>query len=123
VLDAHEPVHACFRGKHPPCFANEAERECARLLDFHGIAWQYEPHSFVLRTDEQGRVSEAFTPDFYLPELDLYLEITTQRQRLGTRKRRKVRLLRERYPGVNIRLFERGDVASLARRHGLGRSA
>ena len=43
-------------------FANEAEVECARLLDYYGIRWEYEPRSFPLETDEEGRVVEAFTP-------------------------------------------------------------
>ena len=76
--------------------ANEAEAECARILDFHGIAWEYEPHSFVLEQDEAGRVLEAFTPDFYLTEQDAYLEVTVMKQSLVTRKHRKIRKLRER---------------------------
>jgi hypoxanthine phosphoribosyltransferase len=119
VPEAHESAFTCYRGHDPPRFANDAEHECARLLDYYGVAWQYEPYTFALDRDGEGRVVEAFTPDFYLPELDLYLEITTQRPGLGTRKRRKVRRLRECYPGINVRLFERRDVELLARRHGL----
>lgn len=51
-----------YRGSDPPRFANQAEVECARILDYYRIPWEYEPTSFVLETDEQGRVSEAFTP-------------------------------------------------------------
>src|ERR1700759_2135235 len=63
-----------FRGVTPPSFANDAERECARILDFHGVPWDYEPHTFTLEVDAGGNTVEAFTPDFYLPEQDLYLE-------------------------------------------------
>ena len=67
--------------KGPPRFANEAERECAKVLDFYGVRWEYEPRAFVLEQDDEGRTTEAFRPDFYLPEQDLYLEITVMKQR------------------------------------------
>ena len=100
--------------KEPPRFANEAERECAKVLDFYGVPWEYEPHVFVLEQDEDGRVTEAFTPDFYLPEQELYVEITAMKQSLVTRKNRKLRKLRERYPDVRIKLFYRRDLERLA---------
>jgi hypothetical protein len=97
-------------------FVNQAERACAQLLDFYGVRWQYEPRTFVLRRDERGRVAEAFTPDFHLPDLDCYLEITTMKQSLVTRKNRKVRLMAERYPDVEVKVFYRRDVERLAER-------
>ena len=100
-------------------FANQAEVECARILDYHGISWEYEPKSFVLETDDDGRILEAFTPDFYLPEQDLYLEVTVMKQSLVTRKHRKIRKLRERYPGVKIKLFTRRDFERLAQKYKL----
>ena len=100
-------------------FANEAERECARLLDFYGIAWDYEPRTFPLDVDADGTVREAFTPDFYLREFDLYLEVTTMRQALVTRKHRKLRRLVEQYPDVRAKLFARRDIERLAACHGV----
>jgi hypoxanthine phosphoribosyltransferase len=105
--------------KKQPRFANEAERECAKVLDFYGVPWEYEPRTFVLEEDENGRVLEAFTPDFYLPEQKLFLEITVMRQRLVTRKNRKLRKLRERYPDVNVKLFYKRDIERLAQRYRL----
>jgi len=113
------PDFQAHSGTDPPRFANDAEVECARILDYHGIAWQYEPHSFVLEQDENGRVLEAFTPDFYLPEQDTYLEVTVMKQSLVTRKHRKIRKLRERYPDVKVKLFTRRDFERLARKYGL----
>jgi hypothetical protein len=100
-------------------FANQAEVECARILDYYGLEWEYEPTSFVLETDDDGRVLEAFTPDFYLPEQDLYLEVTVMKQSLVTRKNRKIRKLRERYPDVKIKLFTRRDFDRLAEKYKL----
>jgi len=102
-----------------PRFANPAEVECAKILDFYGIEWEYEPTSFVLETDESGRVIEAFTPDFYLPEQDLYLEVTVMKQSLVTRKNRKIRKLRERYPEIKIKLFTRRDFDRLSEKYKL----
>ncbi|HEV8686462.1 MAG TPA: hypothetical protein VGQ84_04250 [Gaiellaceae bacterium] len=108
-----------YRGSDPPAFANAAELACARVLDYYGVPWEYEPRTFVLDEDEEGRVVEAFTPDFYLPEQDLYVEITVMKQSLVTRKNRKLRRLRERYPNVNVKLFYKRDIARLAERYRL----
>ena len=70
------PPFQAYRGSEPPRFASPAELECAKVLDYYGVAWEYEPRTFVLERDEAGRVIEAFTPDFYLCEQDLYVEIT-----------------------------------------------
>ena len=85
-------------GARSPRFANKAELECAKILDYYGVPWEYEPRTFVLEEDDEGRVVEAITPDFYLPEQDLYVELTVMKQSLVTRKNRKLRKLRERYP-------------------------
>ena len=102
-----------------PHFSHPSEAEFARLLDYYEIPWEYEPHTFVLQEDEEGRVIEAFTPDFYLPEQDLYVEVTTMRQELITKKNRKIRRLRERYPHINIKLFTRRDFRTLLARWGM----
>jgi hypothetical protein len=113
------PDFQAYQGVGEPRFANGVELACAKLLDYYGIPWAYEPRTFVLEQDEQGRVVEAFTPDFYLPEQDLYLELTVMKQSLVTRKNRKLRKLRERYPDVNAKLFYRRDIERLAQRYRL----
>ena len=113
------PDFQAYQGTEPPRFASQAELECAKVLDYYGVPWDYEPRSFVLERDPDGRVVEAFRPDFYLPEQDLYLEITVMKQSLVTRKNRKVRKLRERYPGTRIKLFYKRDIERLAQRYRL----
>src|SRR5262249_8611297 len=113
------PDFQAFCGAQPPRFANDAELECAKILDAYGVPWDYEPRTFALEEDENGRVIEAFTPDFYLPEQDLYLEITFMKQSLVTRKNRKLRKLRERYPDVRVKLFYKRDLERLAQRYHL----
>ena len=100
-------------------FAHNSERQFAKLLDFYGIEWEYEPHTFVLERDPRGNPLEAFSPDFYLPAYDLYIEITTLKQKLVTKKNRKVRLLQERYPGVNVRILYQRDYLNLLVKYGL----
>jgi hypothetical protein len=102
-----------------PRFAHPSEREFARILTFYQIEWQYEPRTFPLRHASDGRVVESFSPDFYLPELDLYVELTTLKQSLVTKKNRKLRRLRELFPDVNIRLFYNRDFRSLMRKYGI----
>ena len=97
-----------------PAFAHASEAEMARLLDFYGIAWEYEPHTFPILWNLDGDVVESFSPDFYLPDQDLYLEVTVMKQSLVTRKNRKLRKLRERYPDIKIKLFYRRDLERLA---------
>jgi len=100
-------------------FAHPSEEMFANLLDFYRIPWEYEPRSFPIQYDANGGVLEAFTPDFYLPEFDLYVELTTMKQSLTTRKNRKVRLLRELYPHLNIQVFYQKDFENLIFKYGL----
>lgn len=100
-------------------FGHPSEEVFANLLDFYGIAWDYEPRSFPLQWDKDGKVAEAFTPDFYLPEFDLYVELTTMKQAHVTKKNRKIRLLRAIYPHVNIQVFYQKDVQDLVMKYGL----
>jgi hypoxanthine phosphoribosyltransferase len=113
------PVFQAYCGPEPPRFANRSELECAKLFDYYRVPWDYEPRTFVLEVGEDGRVVEAFTPDFYLPEQDLYIEVTVLKQSLVTRKHRKLRKLRERHPEVRIKLFYKRDVERLAQRYRL----
>jgi hypoxanthine phosphoribosyltransferase len=99
-------------------FAHASEAEMARILDFYAVRWEYEPHTFPILWNLDGDVVESFAPDFYLPDLDLYLEMTTLRQRLVRKKNRKLRRLRELYPGVNIKLFYARDFRALMLKYG-----
>jgi hypothetical protein len=103
-------------------FVHPVERELARVFDEHGIEWEYEPHTFVLERNEDGSVKEAFTPDFFLPELGVYVECTVMRQRLTNRKRRKA-LKARLTKGVTVEILFRKDLERLARRWSLPRLA
>ena len=100
-------------------FAHNSERQFAKLLDFYNIAWDYEPRTFALAWDRDGRPSQAFTPDFYLPAYDVYIEITTLNQKLVTKKNRKARRLLELHPDVQIRVLYQRDYLHLLVKYGL----
>jgi hypothetical protein len=102
-----------------PSFAHPSEKDFVKVLDFYRIKWQYEPRSFPIEWDSEGRVIEEFTPDFYLPDLDAYIELTTLKQKLVTKKNRKVRRLKELHPDVNIKMFYGRDYKRLLHRFGI----
>jgi hypoxanthine phosphoribosyltransferase len=99
-------------------FAHASEAEMSRILDFYAVRWEYEPHTFPILWNLEGDVVESFSPDFYLPDLDLYLEMTTLRQKLVRKKNRKLRRLRELYPNLNIKLFYARDFRALMLKYG-----
>jgi hypoxanthine phosphoribosyltransferase len=109
--------------KHQPSFAHPAEEEFAKILDFYNIDWEYEPRTFALEWDEQGNVTMAFSPDFYLPEQDLYIELTTLRPSLSTKKNYKQRRMAELYPEINLILLKRKDIRNLMLKFGLDQQA
>lgn len=110
-------------GESASSFSHNIEAEFARILDYYGVRWEYEPRTFALEWDSTGRIAVAFTPDFYLPDQDLFIELTTMRPRLITKKNRKIRRMNELYPEVNIQLWKRSDLRALMLRYGLDEEA
>ena len=99
-------------------FAHASEAEFARILDFYGVRWEYEPHTFPILWNLEGGVAESFSPDFWLPDLELYVELTTLRQSLVRKKNRKLRRLRELYPDLRVKLFYGRDFRALMLKYG-----
>jgi hypoxanthine phosphoribosyltransferase len=113
----HDPPTST--GAHEVRFAHDSERQFALLLDFYGVRWQYEPHTFVLARAANGTPTSAFRPDFYLPDYDLHIEITTLRQKLVTKKNRKAREVMEHYPDVRVKVLYQRDFVHLLVKYGL----
>jgi len=105
-------------GVSAPMFAHASEAELARILDYYGLEWQYEPTAFPILWNLDGNVVESFAPDFYLPEFDLYVELTTLKQSLVRKKNRKLRRLRELYPDIRIKLLYARDFRALMMKYG-----
>ena len=100
-------------------FAHESEQRFARILDFYGVAWEYEPVEFALEWDRDGRPTAGFRPDFWLPAQECFVELTTADQRLVTRKNSKIRRLRQLYPEVSLIVVYQRDFLALLARNGL----
>jgi hypothetical protein len=107
-----------LRDRPVPAFAHASEAEMARILDFYRIRWEYEPHTFPILWNLEGAVVESFSPDFWLPDLDLYLEMTTLRQKLVRKKNRKLRRIHELYPDIRVKLFYARDFRALMLKFG-----
>jgi len=121
--DITRPVTVDESLGHPPldqiAFAHASERVAAEILDFYRIRWQYEPRTFPIEWDGQGRVISSFSPDFYLTDFDVYIELTTMSQKLVTKKNRKLRRVKELYPEVNVKIFYQKDFRRLLARFGV----
>jgi hypothetical protein len=117
-LDDYDNAHS-YQQSRTIAFVNESEREFARILDFYEIRWEYEPTTFPIVWDDRGYVRESFTPDFYLPDYDLFIELTTMKQSLVTKKNRKVRLFKEHYPHIPVKLFYGKDYKALLAKFGI----
>lgn len=116
---AVEPaVDAPVASRDRPPFAHASEAEMARILDFYEVRWEYEPTTFPILWNLEGDVVESFAPDFYLPDMGMYLELTTLKQRLVRKKNRKLRRLRELYPDMKIKLFYARDFRAIMLKYG-----
>jgi bifunctional protein TilS/HprT len=103
-----------------PKLATEAEADDAAALDRARVEWRYEPTRFVISRHPDGREREACAPDFYLPALDLYLEVSSGSPRRLNRKRAKLRRLVESHPEVHVELLgsiEVGELTASPRRY------
>lgn len=106
-----------------PKFVHPIEETFARILDFYHIRWDYEPRTFDLEWDGVGAVTVAFTPDFYLPDEELYVELTTLRPKLMRQKNAKLRRMGELYPDIKIKIFKRQDLRDMMIKYGMDEEA
>ena len=106
-----------------PRFSHPSEKTFADILDFYQIEWQYEPKTFPLSSNKNGKIIEAFTPDFYLPEQDLFIELTTLKPKLANKKNRRIKMMKKLYPEVNIKLLKRREMRDLMVKYGLYKQA
>ena len=104
-----------------PMLKNTSEKEFAQILDMYQIEWKYEPKTFPVEWDAEGNVTSAFSPDFYLTKFDTYIELTTMNQKYVTEKNKKVKMLSQLYPGINIKIVYKKDFYSLLDRFKIGK--
>lgn len=116
---ARPVISEALKENKPVSFKHQSEEEFAKILGMYNIAWEYEPRTFPIEWDAEGNITKAFSPDFYLPNFDTYIEITTMDQKYVSEKKKKVRRLKELYPGTNINIVFKDDFYSLLKRFGL----
>ncbi|HWQ71449.1 MAG TPA: cytidylate kinase family protein [Desulfitobacteriaceae bacterium] len=102
--------------KKPVLFKHSSEEEFAKILDMYNIEWEYEPRTFPIKWDEEGNITLAFSPDFYLPRFNTFIELTTMNQKYASQKKKKVELLKTLYPGTNINIVFKKDFYTLLKR-------
>ena len=107
--------HVIVNTDEAPLLKNKSEIEFAKILDRYHIDWRYEPRTFPVEWDEAGRVTLAFSPDFYLPRFNLYLELTTMKQKYVSEKRKKLKKLHELYPDTNVRIVYKDDFSNMVK--------
>lgn len=100
-------------------FVHESEKDFAEILDMYNIKWDYEPTEFPLEWDAEGNIALGFRPDFYLPEFDTYIEITTMKQKYVTEKNKKIKLIEKLYPDINVNIVYKKDYHKLLKRFGI----
>lgn len=112
---SEEEQRVQFRQEESSRMKNPSEIEFAKILDMYHLRWVYEPKTFPLAWDEEGRVTMAFSPDFYLADYDLYLELTVMNPKYTQEKRFKTREIERLYPGTQVRLVQKRDYQHLLR--------
>jgi len=107
------------QNRRPVIFKHPSEEEFAKILDMHNLEWEYEPRTFPIKWDDEGNITLAFSPDFYLPGFNTFIELTTMNQKYVSEKKKKVELLKKLYPGTNINIVYKNDFYTLMERFGL----
>jgi hypothetical protein len=90
-------------------FRSTNEANFARYLQFHRVIWAYEPKTFWFPGAHTG--PRCYTPDFYLPALEVWCEVKGW---MDTRSQAKLDRLRMTYPDMKVvvvgeGLFERAE--------------
>lgn len=84
-------------------FYSRWEANFARILNLLKIKWVFQPESFDLKF-------QKYTPDFYLPEYDLYVEI---KNFLSNYSAKRDKAFRKLYPDKNLSLILRPEYTKL----------
>ncbi len=84
-------------------FFSRWEANYARLLNFQGMRWVHQPQTFRLK-------KQNYTPDFYLPEQDKFIEI---KNFLSDYSKNRDEEFRKLYPNLRLDLILKKDYLKL----------
>jgi len=88
-------------------FYSRWEANVARLFNYFGIKWIFQPKTFDL-------VSQNYTPDFYLPDYNIYIEVKNFLWKYSKIRDRKFRKL---YPDIKLILLLKKDYLELEKKY------
>lgn len=88
-------------------FYSRWEANIARLFNYSDIKWKHQPKIFDLKT-------QTYTPDFYLPEYDMYIEVKNFLWKYSEIRDRKFRKL---YPDINLILLLKKNYLELEKEY------
>jgi len=88
-------------------FYSRWEANIARLFNYLGIKWIHQPRTFDLG-------SQNYTPDFYLPDYNVYIEVKNFLWKYSRIRDRKFRKL---YPDINLILLLKKDYLKLEKKY------
>jgi len=87
-------------------FLHASETEFARMLDARDITWRYKPRTFAVEWDEEGNFIDCFTPDFFLPDYEMYVVLIAPYRSVPDGKTKRVKLLRRQHPEIRIEVLD-----------------
>jgi len=88
-------------------FYSRWEANIARLFNYLGVKWLYQPKTFDLG-------SQNYTPDFYLPDRNAYVEVKNFLWKYSKIRDRKFRKI---YPDINLTLLLKKNYLKLENKY------
>ena len=88
------------------------EADFARVLNYCGMKYEYEPRRFTLQRADGGTLTYA--PDFFVPELHCWYEIKGW---MDQRSAEKIRLFKEQYADERLVVIDKTQFAELQMRY------
>jgi predicted nuclease of restriction endonuclease-like RecB superfamily len=88
-------------------FYSRWEANIARIFNGKGIKWEFGPKTFDIG-------GQHYTPDFYLPERNLYIEVKNFWSEYSAERDRR---FRERYPHVRLKVILKAEYLFLEGRY------
>lgn len=94
-------------------FRSAWEANIARYYNFVGTEWQFEPKTFIFQNITRGSVS--YTPDFYLPREDKWVEVKGW---MDGKSKTKLKRFKQQYPEEykKLELIQRKEYNEIKRK-------
>jgi len=91
-------------------FRSSWEANVARYFNFVGIKWEFESKTFWFENIKRG--NRSYTPDFYLPEEDRYVEVKGW---MDKSSKTKLKRMAKYYPNIKIEIIAKDEYKAIAK--------